>query len=351
MADRYDDYEQRRFEQRYRPEYGRGAGRGRDYDDEPDRSARRSSRSADRELRGETSYGYGPGYDVELMQPLMDWTSRTTSSRRGSEYERERYGGSGELTRRGGGYDREEQYFDRDSDIPGAAPRGRAEYGLDRPNLGSARSDYGDRAYGGELDKRGLGRRHERHERGFFERAADEVASWVGDREATQRRRMDELREQRRAGDYGRESYYDTYGEGRQSQGSSLYGERTRDYGEGWRSAGSYAGRGPKGYRRSDERIREDVCERLTENWEIDASEIEVNVNNGEVTLMGTVNQRQAKHLAEDIAESVSGVKDVHNQLRVSRPLEIETPERQTNISQQTSEGRQNQPRGRTAAG
>lgn len=39
-----------------------------------------------------------------------------------------------------------------------AAPRGRAESGFDRPNPGSARSDYGERAYGGELDRRGLGR-------------------------------------------------------------------------------------------------------------------------------------------------------------------------------------------------
>ena len=45
---------------------------------------------------------------------------------------------------------------DQDANIPGAAPRGGAEYGADRPNFGSARSDYGDLAYGGRLDKRGL---------------------------------------------------------------------------------------------------------------------------------------------------------------------------------------------------
>lgn len=45
---------------------------------------------------------------------------------------------------------------------------------------------------------------HERYERGFFERAADEVASWVGDEGAAQRRRMDELREERRYGRYSR---------------------------------------------------------------------------------------------------------------------------------------------------
>ncbi len=46
---------------------------------------------------------------------------------------------------------------DRDARVPGAAPRGGAEYGTDRPNLGSARSDYGSHAYGGSLDEEGLG--------------------------------------------------------------------------------------------------------------------------------------------------------------------------------------------------
>ncbi len=80
----------------------------------------------------------------------------------------------------------------------------------------------------------------------------------------------------------------------------------------------SYAGRGPKNYQRSDERIREDVCMRLADHPEIDASEIEVTVDNGEVTLSGSVDQRSTKRLAEDVADSVSGVRDVHNQLRVT---------------------------------
>jgi hypothetical protein len=79
----------------------------------------------------------------------------------------------------------------------------------------------------------------------------------------------------------------------------------------------SFAGRGPKGYQRSDERICEDISERLTEHPQIDASECEVKVQGGEVTLIGTVNSRRAKRIAEDLAEQVSGVKDVSNQLRV----------------------------------
>lgn len=81
----------------------------------------------------------------------------------------------------------------------------------------------------------------------------------------------------------------------------------------------SYRGRGPKNYQRSDERIREDVCERLAMDHDVDASEIEVNVAEGVVTLNGSVNERHAKRLAEDICESVRGVKDVQNNLRVTR--------------------------------
>src|SRR5215212_2311505 len=80
----------------------------------------------------------------------------------------------------------------------------------------------------------------------------------------------------------------------------------------------SYRGRGPKNYVRSDERIHEDVCERLAMDHDVDASEIEVNVAGGVVTLNGTVDERQAKRLAEDICESVRGVKDVQNNLRVT---------------------------------
>ena len=112
-------------------------------------------------------------------------------------------------------------------------------------------------------------------ERGWWDRASDEVASWFGDEEAERRRRMDAQRQHR--------------------------------------------GRGPKGYRRSDERIKEDVNDRLSDDYSIDASDIEVMVTNTEVTLSGTVDSREDKRRAEDIAESVSGVTNVENRLRVKR--------------------------------
>ena len=76
-------------------------------------------------------------------------------------------------------------------------------------------------------------------------------------------------------------------------------------------------GRGPRGYRRSDARVEEDINDRLTWHPSIDASEIVVAVENGEVTLSGVVEDRRAKRLAEDIAEDVFGVHDVHNQLKI----------------------------------
>jgi len=100
--------------------------------------------------------------------------------------------------------------------------------------------------------------------------------------------------------------------------GQERYG-RSSMMGRGAMS-GPHAGRGPRGYQRSDERIREDVCERMCECGELDASEIEVRVSNAEVTLLGAVRDRQDKRLAEDLTDQVSGVREVHNQIRVTQP-------------------------------
>ncbi len=81
----------------------------------------------------------------------------------------------------------------------------------------------------------------------------------------------------------------------------------------------SHRGKGPKNYQRSDERIREDVCELLTRDDRVDASGLEVNVNAGVVTLSGSTGDRVSKRRAEDLAEACAGVRDVHNEIRVSR--------------------------------
>jgi len=158
-------------------------------------------------------------------------------------------------------------------------------YDYDRYEYGErAREPYYQRSYEGEYrEPYYRGGRGRGEERGFFERAGDEIKSWFGNEEAERRRRADEIRK------------------------------------------GLYAGRGPRGYRRSDERIREDINDHLTDDWYVDASDVEVTVNNGLVTLTGRVDSRDDKRRAEDIAESVSGVMDVSNQLRVERNIPVTT--------------------------
>jgi osmotically-inducible protein OsmY len=75
--------------------------------------------------------------------------------------------------------------------------------------------------------------------------------------------------------------------------------------------------RWPKSYKRSDERIKDDIHEELIRHERIDASDVEVQVKDGEVTLTGQVSSRQDKRVAEELAEKVLGVHDVQNQLRV----------------------------------
>jgi osmotically-inducible protein OsmY len=197
---------------------------------------------------------------------------------------------------------------------PGYGYRGQREYSDDYPSYGSQYGRDRDFGYGGRRDPDynpyeyepypsgrrdfapGYGRdypgnyrgsqHHAFHEdrygrygdrnedRGWLDRASDEVSSWFGDEEAQRRRDMDEMRDHR--------------------------------------------GRGPKGYKRSDERIREDLSDRLTDDSWLDASDIEVRVKDSEVTLTGTVDSRSAKYRAEMIAESCSGVSEVQNNLRVT---------------------------------
>lgn len=78
-----------------------------------------------------------------------------------------------------------------------------------------------------------------------------------------------------------------------------------------------FMGRGPKNYRRSDTRIEEDVSDALMMNADVDASDIEVKVDKGVVCLSGVVEDRHQKRIAEELAESVLGVQDVENGLKV----------------------------------
>lgn len=214
--------------------------------------------------RGYSSYDRDFDEDdyTRYNQPSRAYTGFSGRSG-GRNYDRDDfYGGR----RRGGyQYDRGDFYG---SDYEDDRNYGRGYY---------SRNRYGnDRSYGSRYssDDYGRGYDYDRDDRGFFDKAADEVASWFGDEEAERRRRMDERY--------------------------------------------SHRGRGPKNYTRSDDRIKEDINDDLTDDYYLDASDIEVEVKNGEVTLTGTVDTRFAKRRAEDIAEDVSGVTHCENRIRVN---------------------------------
>jgi osmotically-inducible protein OsmY len=99
------------------------------------------------------------------------------------------------------------------------------------------------------------------------------------------------------------------------SRGGWDLGTQQRDFGPG--STPSFRGMGPANYKRSDERIRDDIYERLTDSHVIDARGIMVDVNEGNVTLTGTVNERRMRYAAEDLVERIGGVANINNQLRV----------------------------------
>lgn len=158
----------------------------------------------------------------------------------------------------------------------------------DRNESGSPQRGYGSRGYEGGFD-RGYEQRFE--QRGHGEREdTRHLADW-----GPQHRN-----EPGHSGEHGK------FGQQLSDAGRRLVGKVKRLV------------RNPKNYKRSDERIREDVCDRLSLSDEVDPVDIEVMVANGEVTLTGSVQTRQMKFIAEEMADEVPGVHEVHNQLRVT---------------------------------
>lgn len=193
--------------------------------------------------------------------------------------------GDGFDTRAGSaqGYDRSSRHdrygSDRyGSDRYGSERYGSGNYGPNRYDRPSPRQSY-ERDYRQANDY--AGDRHD-HDRGFFVRAGDEIASWFGDDDAARRREAD------------------------------------------------HRGSGPQNYARSDERILDDVCDRLTEDRYVDARNVTVTVQDCEVTLDGTVASKAAKRRAEDCTDAVSGVRHVQNNLRVSDRFETDSSQAPT---------------------
>ncbi|WP_046864990.1 BON domain-containing protein [Microvirga massiliensis] len=248
-------------------------------DDERDRwRSERESRDFEREGRGFSS-GYaseGRGFGAGAYREGGRFGGSRGGEDDGRGYRGESRGGYG-----GSGPGREE--YGRGGGYSGgfAGGFGREEYGRGGFERGPGSwsegrsSDYGREGFGRGARDWSSGDYGRGEERGFWDRASDEVSSWFGDEDAERRRRED--------------------------------------------MRGEHRGRGPKNYTRSDDRIREDVNDRLSDDPFVDASEVEVQVSGCEVTLSGTVDSREAKRRAEDIAERVSGVKHVQNNLRVQQ--------------------------------
>lgn len=227
-----------------------------------------------------------------------EWPERRFRGRSSSEWDRrfaERGGMSGERER--GNYG---NYGER-SGMSGERERGYGSFrprGFERGGWGSPRSyagtEWGSHGNYGELGD------------DFESRFRPEWGSNWGSQWGSWRERNPSQRS------YG--SFYG--GSPRETRGGSSYGGYEPR--SSWGMSQSFAGRGPKGYSRSDDRIREDVSDVLMEHPAIDAGGIEVQVLGGTVTLTGSTTDRRTKRLAEDVVESISGVKDVQNQIRVT---------------------------------
>ena len=220
------------------------------------------------------SYGRREEFERDIRDDERISARSSGDRLRGNGWPR-RYGGESD-DRYGGDWDRargrayltgsETRYGRSYGEGPGEYRDRHREYGGWR----AEGPDYGDY---GRASREGRG--HHGGERDWWQRTTDEVRAWMGDEEANRRRELDEMRARRN--------------------------------------------RGPRGYTRSDDRIKEDVSDRLSEGW-LDASDIEVQVAAGEVTLNGHVDSRSAKRRAEDLADSVAGVRHVQNNLRVRDP-------------------------------
>jgi osmotically-inducible protein OsmY len=191
-------------------------------------------------------------------------------------------------------------------------------------------NEYGENRYG-RGEESPYGRDHYGQDRDFAPRRGDYTRgeSGYGQGRDRDRREWD-------PGNYGDGERGSQGGAGfgrsgdRYAGGGAFYGQSAGSGGMGFAAgesfwerqntpAGNFRGKGPKGYVRSDERILEDVHERLSDDAMIDASNISVSVAGGEVTLDGFVDSRLTKRAAESCCEQCSGVSHVQNNLRIQQ--------------------------------
>lgn len=287
--------------------------------DERDRHARDDRDDADRmssERHGQGQSGYGAGRqgDDRAMMRGENRNQGYAHDERGSD--RQQMGqGTGTDDRWGG---RGHGSWEDRSDRPYQTPQNTAQGGYggrDGNDAHGYQSGYNQQGFGPrDATSQGTNRGSE----GGFRSGGSMGTQGYRDRPAPQAQRgyVDQS-----YGDHGQgganQSHY-----GRPSQGLGQAGYGRGDQGSlDYRrmQPGEHRGKGPQGFQRSDERIREAVCEALTDDEHIDATSIEVTVKSGEVTLSGNVPDRQTKRMAEDCVEHLPGVKDVQNLLKIGR--------------------------------
>jgi hypothetical protein len=288
---------------------------------------------------GRTGYGQGRGYEGQSNYPQQGERGRTPGSEQGGRAQEEGYYGSGGSYGYGGAFEhggapgyRESEY--RAGGDPG---RGNEEFYESTGGFGHDVSGYGRQGMGypgREENRRGVsgGGTHQAGGRGYFSEDNNRTSSGRG-----------YFNEDARQGFTQNAGYWQTGGSRTGSPtdqsggggGGSGYGNAdwhsdgrghegggrspsNQQFGGGQPPRGPYYGRMPQGYTRSDERIREDVCERLA-HGHIDPSNVSVKVESGTVTLEGSVQSRNDKFHVEEVVEGVLGVKDVDNRLRVRR--------------------------------
>jgi len=345
MADRWMDERDRRYRdrdwRRSEDESRRfSGGEGRSFGDDEvfgERENGASYRGRDFQTRPSGgAYGGGEGYRQDYGR------ERFAGGGQSRNWQDKDYGGVSPAMAQGE-YDAERraERYDREHPIDRERGRGgggryygdagrdriyRQEYGQGGVEYGDVPRGYdaGDRSYGGGQRGFSGGTGGYDYERGYGDAGRSSGRSYSGDRGWGSREQdRDTERTQRfeqaghDAGQFFRragERVASWFGGGESERGY----DRDRDF----------RGMGPKGYKRADERISDEVHERLTDDPYVDASNISISVSGGEVTLAGTVENREAKHRAERCVEDVSGVNHVQNNLRVDRGSFLTSPGR-----------------------
>lgn len=212
------------------------------------------------------------------------------------------------------------RYRDRDTE---GTHFGRSRFENDSSDYSDRERDYGN--YGSEFDS---DLRSSSFDRGDRYPSDYEAGS------SSRRGRFDRSSGGMSGESYGSDRRFGTgYGAGLRSSsdihGRDLRGRywdrRLRSRGMGAGNTADYSGLGPKNYRRSDERVLDEVCDRLIDSSDVDASNLEISVDDGVVTLKGTVSDKWMKYEAEELAEQVRGVNDIKNEISVSAKSESES--------------------------